>query len=560
MKNTNSLRFIALSGTVDVTENLYVYETDRDMMIIDCGVGFPDLEMPGVELVLPDFSYIVKNKHKLRGIVVSQGHDDHVGALPFLLKDLPAGRQDLVPPIWCTPLVREFLKVKFKDYKVTNYKLNTFNPDRDVFSVGPFKITPFRVTHSVPDTVGFAIDTPAGRIFHVAEHKMDQTSADNMNFDIPKAKHLAQEKPVLCLMSDCLGSNDPGLTPSGLSIEDNLFNITKDAHQAVYMTAISSSIGRFQQMIHVAQRTGRKFVLVGRSIQSKIDIAHELGYLKYSSDQIIDLKDSLNYNTNKILYIIAGCYGQPGSSVYRLALGEHERVKINPGDTFIFSADPGPAYSKESEDFIVDNLVDRGVDVHYYDLREGLHVSGHGGQEDIKELFKIVKPKYFIPTGGTIRYMKSYEKLAVSVGASLGDVFRLKTGETVIFESGQARRGETIRTKEVLVHGLGIGDIGKVVLDDRTALGKEGVVVVTVKINREGKIVAKPELTSRGFVFEPGYGGVLDEAALEMDRNFQSKKLQNIAATKKLVNQFLEKYFYDKTRRNPMILPVVVEI
>jgi len=548
-----TLKFIALSGTVDVTENLYVYEYGGDMMIIDCGVGFPDLEMPGVELVLPDFSYVIKNKNKLRGIVVSQGHDDHVGALPFLLKEVNA-------PIWCTPLVREFLKVKFKDYKVTNYKLNTFNPDRDTFEVGPFKMTPFRVTHSVPDTVGFSIDTPVGRLFHVAEHKMDQDSADGMNFDIAKAKRLAEEKPVLCLMSDCLGSNSPGFTPSGLPIEDHMFNIAKDAHQAVYMTAISSSIGRFQQMINVAQKIGRKVVLVGRSVQSKIDIAHELGYLKFLPDQIIDLKEVKNYNPSKILYIIAGCYGQPGSSVYRLALGEHEKVKVVPGDTFIFSADPGPAYSKESEDFIVDNLIDKGVDVHYYDLNEGLHVSGHGNQEDIKELFKMVKPRYYIPTGGTIRYMKSYEKLAVSVGAKVSDVFRLKPGESVVFENGQAHRGGTIPTKEVFVHGLGIGDIGKVVLEDRTALGKEGVVVAIIKVDRNGKIVARPSLTSRGFVFEPGYGGVLDEAAIELDRSFQNKKLQNAAAAKGLIGQFLEKYFFDKTRRSPMILPIIVEV
>jgi ribonuclease J len=548
-----SLKFIALSGTIDVTENLYLYEYGNDMMIVDCGVGFPDLEMPGVELVLPDFSYIVKNKHKLRGIVVSQGHDDHVGALPFLLKEVDV-------PIWCTPLVTEFLKVKFKDYKVPKYKLNTFNPDRDVFDVGPFKISSFRVTHSVPDTVGFAIDTPVGRIFHVAEHKMDQTSADNMNFDVSKAKRLADEKPVLCLMSDCLGSNSPGLTPSGVSIEDNLFNIAKDAHQALYMTAISSSIGRFQQMMRVAQKINRKVVLVGRSIQSKIEIAHELGYLKYLPEQIIDLKESENYNSSKLMYIIAGCYGQPGSSVYRLALDEHERVKINKGDTFIFSADPGPAYSKESEDFIVDKLIDLGVDVHYYDLNEGLHVSGHGGQEDIKELFKIVKPKYFIPTGGTIRYMKSYEKLAVSVGAREQDVFRLKPGESVIFENGEAHRGETIPVKEVMVHGLGIGDIGKVVLEDRTALGKEGVVVAVVKLGRNGKVLARPTLTSRGFVFEPGYGGVLDEAAIDLDRTLQNKKMLNASSVKNLANQFLEKYFYDKTRRHPMILPVVVEV
>jgi ribonuclease J len=548
-----TLKFIALSGTTGVTENLYVYEYGNDMIVLDCGVGFPDLEMPGVELVLPDFSYIVKNKNKLRGIVVSQGHDDHIGALPFLLRQVSA-------PIWCTPLVTEFLKVKFKDYDVRNYHINTFNPDRDVFEVGPFKFTPFRVTHSVPDTVGFAIDTPAGRLFHVAEHKMDQTSVDGMSFDIPKAKKLAQESKVLCLMSDCLGSNEPGLTPSGVGIEENMLKIVKDAKQAVYMTAISSSIGRFQQMINVAGKVGRKVVLVGRSIQSKVEIAYRLGYIKYSPSQIIDLKGAGHYRPGQIMYIIAGCYGQVGSSVYRLALGEHDRVKINPGDTFVFSADPGPAYSKESEDLIVDELIDKGADVHYYDLRENLHVSGHGGQEDIKELFRIVKPKYFIPTGGTIRYMLSYEKLAVSCSARKEDVFRLKPGESVIFENGNARRGETIKTREVLVHGLGIGDIGRVVLGDRTMLGNEGVVVVSLRLGKGGQMVGIPEMISRGFVFEEKYGEVLDSASHDLAREFQKRRLTDIEAIKNGTTGFLEKYFLGKTGRRPMILPIVVEV
>jgi ribonuclease J len=548
----NQLKFIALSGTTDVTENLYIYEYGNDIMMLDCGVGFPDLEMPGVELVLPDFSYVIKNKHKLRGILLSQGHDDHVGALPFLLREVNA-------PIWCTPIVTEFLKVKFKDYKVRDYKLNTFNPDRDVIEIGPFKINPFRVTHSVPDTVGFAIDTPVGRVFHVAEHKIDQTSADGMSFDVPKAKRLAEEKPVLCLMSDCLGSNSPGFTQSGLGIETNILNIALNAPNAVYLSAISSSIGRFQQMLNVAQKINRKVVLVGRSIQSKVEIAYNLGYLKYLPNQIIDLKEAANYSPNKLIYIIAGCYGQPGSSVYRLALDEHEKLKIRAGDTFVFSADPGPAYSKESQDFIIDNLVDKGVDVHYYDLHEGLHVSGHGGQEDIKELFKITKPKYFVPTGGTIRYMKSYEKLAVSLGAKPNDVFRLKPGESVLFEDGQARRGETISVKEVMVHGLGIGDIGKVVLEDRTALGKEGIVAVSLVVDRQGRI-RKPELVSRGFVYEQKYGGVLDDAAGMLVKNLETKQVKNAMELKMLTEKFLEKYFFDKTRRNPMIIPTVVEI
>ncbi|KKP47665.1 MAG: hypothetical protein UR39_C0003G0067 [Candidatus Woesebacteria bacterium GW2011_GWA1_33_30] len=560
-----SLKFIALSGTTDVTENLYVYEylpdgrQVKDMVILDCGVGFPDLEMPGVELVLPDFSYIVKNKSKLRGIVVSQGHDDHVGALPFLLRDL-AAQGGQVPPIWCPPIVTEFLKVKFKDYQIVNYKLNTFNPDRDTFEVGAFKFSPFRVAHSVPDTVGYAIDTPAGRTFHVAEHKMDQNSTDGMNFDTNKCKSLAAEKPVLCLMSDCLGSNDPGMAPSGVEIEENMFNIAKNASQALYMTAISSSIGRFQQMMNVAKRLNRKVVLVGRSVQSKIEIAYNLKYIKYLPGQIVDLRETQKYNSSKLMYIIAGCYGQPGSSVYRLALSEHERVHINENDMFIFSADPGPAYSKESIDFIVDKLTDIGVDVHYYDLHEGLHVSGHGTQGDITELFKIVNPKYFVPTGGTIRYMKAYEKLAVKFGAKAENVLRLKPGESVIFNNEEVKKGETIAVKEVFVHGLGVGDIGKVVLEDRTLLGDEGIVVVAIKINKDKKVVARPELTSRGFVFQQKFGGILDGGEQELFNLLQKKDLKDISTMKNFSIQVLEKYFFDKTRRQPMILPVVVEV
>jgi ribonuclease J len=548
----NRLKFIALSGTTGVTENLYVYEYGNDMIVVDCGVGFPDLEMPGVDLVLPDFSYIVKNKNKLRGIIASQGHDDHVGALPFLLREVSA-------PIWCTPLVTEFLKVKFKDYGVKNYRINTFNPDRDVFEVGPFKFKPFRVTHSVPDTVGFAIETPEGKIFHVAEHKMDQTSVDGMSFDIAKAKKLA-EGNTLCLMSDCLGSNEPGLAPSGVGIEEAMFKIAKDARQALYMTAISSSIGRFQQMINVAQKVGRKVVLIGRSVQSKLEIAYNLGYLKYLPDQIIDIRDAKNLSPDKFMYIIAGCYGQVGSSVYRLAMGEHDRVEIREGDTFVFSADPGPAYSKESIDLVVDELIDKGADVHYYDLGEGLHVSGHGGQEDIKELFRIVRPKYFIPTGGTIRYMKSYEKLVTEYGAPKQNVFRLKPGESVIFEKGAARRGETIKTKEVLVHGLGIGDVGKVVLGDRAVLGNEGVVVVVFKVGRGGRIIAQPEIVSRGFVYEGKSMGLLDSATAELHNVMNTKRITNVKQIKDETITFLEKHFFKVTGRHPMILPVVVEV
>lgn len=553
--NKNKLRFIALSGTISVTENLYLYEYGDDMMILDCGVGFPDLEMPGVDLVIPDFSYILQNKHKLRGIVVSQGHEDHIGAIPYLLKELNV-------PIWCAPLVNEFLKEKFEDVGIKDFKINIFNPDSDTFEVGVFKISPFRVTHSVPDTVGFAIDTPQGLVFHVPEHKMDQNPVDGMPFDTNRAKLLASGKKVLFLASDCLGANHPGFTPGELQIEENFYNIVKNAESGIFMTAISSNIGRFQQMINVAQRLSRKVVLVGRSVQNKIEAAYRLGYLKYLPGTIIDFKESLKYNKNKLVYIVAGCYGQVGSSLYRIATNEHEKIKITEGDMMVFSADPAPPYSKESEDFVIDKLFDLGVDVHYYDLKEGLYVSGHGKQEDIKSLINIVKPKYLIPIGGTTRYMHAYRKLAMTIGYPKEDVFMLRPGESVVFDQESAVRGQKITTKEVLVHGLGIGDIGKVVLGDRSVLGTEGVVVPVIKLSK-GRIDKNIEIISKGFVYENiSQKLILDTKNKLFNELIKNVKGQNVGSKqiKDVVIRFLSNHFYRMTKREPMILPVVVEV
>lgn len=546
------LRFIALSGTTGVTENLYIYEQDGEMMVVDCGIGFPDLEMPGVDLVLPDYSYVVKNKSRLKGIVVSQGHEDHIGALPFLLRDVKT-------QIWAPPLVTEFIKDKFKDYGVRDYKINTFNPDNDQFQIGSFKIQPFRVTHSIPDTVGFAIDTSEGRIFHVPEHKMDQNPVGGKAFAIERAGELAKGN-VLFLASDCLGANKPGSIESELPIEEKMLTIVRNARKAVLVTAISSNIGRFQQIINVARKVNRKVIFVGRSIQKKAEMAYNLGYLKYSPNEIVSYKDLVNLRPSQILYIVSGCFGQVGSSVYRISQGDHDKVKVSEGDTFIFSADPAPAYSKESEDFVIDGLIDKGVDVHYYDLHEGLYVSGHGGQEDIKKLFEMVKPKYFIPIGGTIRFMDSYGKLVNSIGVDLSKVFKLKAGESVVFSNGNVSRGETVPTKDVLVHGLGIGDIGKVVLNDRAILGKEGIVVITIKIGKNGKNIGNPEITSRGFVFEGTDRRVLENAVYDLTKVLNSKGNLNAKSLKEESIKFLEKHFFKVTGRSPMILPVVVEI
>lgn len=547
-----SLKFIALSGTVSVTENLYVYEAEGQMVVVDCGVGFPDLEMPGVDLVIPDFSYIVKNKEKLAGIVISQGHEDHIGALPFLLRNVSA-------PIWSSPLVTEFLKDKFEEYGIERARINTFNPDNSQFRVGPFTFNPFRVTHSVPDSCGFAIDTPEGRIFHVPEHKMDQNPVGGKGIDIQKIRNLAGNG-VLCLASDCLGANKPGFTGGELHIEDNIYKVAKDAKGALLMTAISSNIGRFQQMVNVSEHLGRKVVFVGRSIQKKVEKANTLGYLRYPKGLVISLNESYDYSRNKITYIVSGCYGQVGSSLYRIAEGKHERLEVTDGDMVIFSADPAPPYSKESEDYVIDELIDKGVDVHYYDLNEDLYISGHGCQEDIAELFNLVRPKYFIPIGGSIRFMHAYKKLVLRNGGDGRNVFILKPGDNVDFKEGTARQGARISTKEVLVHGLGIGDIGKVVLGDRTILGNEGFVVALIKLGSDRKLRGDPEIISRGFIFEKIEKDLLEDTKKRLRRQIEKNGKIDKKVAQREAKNYLEKFFFQKTGRRPMILPLIVEV
>ena len=549
----SALKFIALSGTTGVTENLYVYEYGNDMIVVDCGVGFPESEMFGVDLVIPDFSYIKQNVAKLRGILISHGHEDHLGGLPFLLKDIQT-------TIYATKLVGGFIQDKFEDYKDKVPKISVFDPEKDVLTLGVFKITPFRVSHSVPDGVGFCIDTPEGKIFHVPDYKFDWTPVDGRPFDAAKVATLASQG-VLALASDALGANTPGYTESERAIEGRIEPIVRNAKGKVYLTTISSNISRMQQTINVAAKLGRKVVLIGRSIERKAQIAKDLGYLLYPNDLVIRSKQASRLPPDKLLFIISGSYGQPGSALYRLSLGEHDFLKVGKGDVVIFSSDPAPPGSKANVDFLVDKLIESDVDVHYYDMQEDLHVSGHGSIGDIEMLFGLVKPKYFIPIGGTIRHMRAYGLIAQRMGAAEANVLELLSGEIVEFSGQSARRAGKVPVKEILVDGLGIGDVGNVVLRDRHILSKEGIVIAIIHFDRnQSTLIDNPEIMSKGFVFEQKYGKILEDASRELAQAMQKKKSINANVVRNIAIDFLERYFYQKTGRRPMILPVVVEV
>lgn len=549
----SSLKFTALSGTTGVTENLYIYEYENDMIVVDCGVGFPESDMYGVDLVIPDFSYIKNNKNRLRGILISHGHEDHMGALPFLLKDLDV-------PVYSTKLVAGFIEDKLADYKIKGKKVEVFDPEKDVLTIGSFKITPFRVSHSVPDGVGFVIDTPEGRAFHVADYKFDWTPVDGRPFNIEKASILASEG-VTMLASDALGSTTPGYTESEKDIEIIVEQISRKAKGQIFFTTISSNISRMQQAINVALRLGRKISFVGRSIENKTTIAKNLGYLHYPDNLVLPVKKANKLPKDRILYIISGGYGQPGSNLDRLSQNEHDLLSAGADDVVIFSSDPAPPGSKASVDDVVDRFIELDVEVHYYDMQEDLHVSGHGSQEDIKMLFAVVKPKYFIPIGGTIRHMRAYKDLAVDMGANASDVFELQPGESVEFQNQNARRGKKIETRSVLVDGLGIGDVGNAVLRDRHKLAHDGVVIVLVKLDKkQRRLIEDPEVINRGFVFEKKKKDFLDHSGRLLRQKLENKKMLDGTMAKGSTVDFLERFFFEETGRRPMIIPVVVEI
>ena len=548
-----SLKFIALSGTTDVTENFYLYEYANDIIIVDCGVGFPETEMYGVDLVIPDFSYVIENKNKLRGVVISHGHEDHLGALPFFLKEVNT-------QVYATKLVAGFIEDKLSEHKIKNQRVNVFDPEKDEVKLGSFKITPFRVSHSVPDGVGLAIATPEGQIFHVPDYKFDWTPVDKKPFDIKKASILAS-KGVLMLASDCLGATTPGYTESEGHIEEIIEEIARKSEKAVFFTTISSNISRIQQALNVAERLGRKVAFIGRSIEVKAEIAKNLGYLHYSQNLVLPLKDLTNLPDNKAWYVISGSYGQAGSALYRAARGEHDFLSIKKGDVVIFSSDPAPPGSKDNVDSLVDSLIETGADVHYYDMQEDLHVSGHGSQEDIKMLFALARPKYFVPIGGTIRHMRAYKDIAVNMGAREQDVFELMSGEIVEFKNGSAHKSGKIDVKDILVDGLGIGDVGNVVLRDRQRLAQDGIAIVLMQLDKKaGMLMSTPEIISRGFVFGKKEKGFLQLAGSRLMGELRKKKRVDVRVVRNTSIDFLEKYFYKETGRRPMVLPLVVEV
>lgn len=556
-KEKPKLRFLSLGGIRDVTKNMYVYEYGEDILVVDCGVGFPDSELLGVDVVIPNTAYLEQNLNRIRAILVTHGHEDHFGALPYILPKVPV-------PVYATPLVAGFIKAKLEDYNLAGrFDIRTINPDSDVLNIGSFKITPYRVNHSVPDSVGYCLETPEGSIFHTPDFKFDWTPVFGKPFDVAKVVELARVQPPLLLCSDSLGAYSLGYTQSEQSIQEVFENIIEKSTGQVVVTTISSNISRIQQAIDASLKFDRKIVIIGRSILKNVLVARDLNYLRLANKDMVRVEKSMDIPQNKLTYIVAGAYGQPESALARLAAGTHKFAQIKKGATIIFSADPNPPGVSEAVDAVVDNLTDLGAEVHNYEIQNDLHVSGHGSQGDMLLLAALVKPKYYVPIGGTSRHLRAYSHLITKTGVETNRIFELTTGQFLEFSDGRATLGNKISVPDVYVDSGGSADISDLVIKDKKRIADDGIVVITLALKRGTfKLTGRPEIVSRAFssshipveilkVIDSQIEGIL---AQMKEKALDRKELRY------QVERIISRTFLKRMSKHPLILPIVVEV
>lgn len=539
-----------------MTKNMYVYEYGQDILVVDCGIGFPDSEKVGVDVIIPDTSYLEKNFERLRAILITHGHEDHFGALPYILPKLPV-------PVYATTLVAGFIKAKLEDFGLTGkFTINQVDPEAGSFVIGSFKITPFRVNHSVPDSIGYCLETPEGKAFHVPDFKFDWTPVDGKQFDLVKVVELAKDG-ALFLCSDSLGANSEGYTKSEKDIQPVFESIIEKAKGQVIVTTISSNISRIQQAINASVKFDRKVVVVGRSILKNVLVSKELNYLKVSGKDLVRVEKSSSLPSDKLTYIVAGAYGQADSALYRIANGTHKFVQVKKDAVVIFSADPNPPGVSDAVDLVVDKLTEAGAVVHYYEIQNDLHVSGHGSQGDLLLLASLIKPRYFVPIGGTARHLRAYRNLVAETGVAKERIFELKTGRFLEFSSGQALLGPQIEVGELYVNEAGGADISDLVIRDKKRIAEDGIVVVSIPLRRGTfKLAGQPEIVSRAFSATHIPLEILRVIDSQIEGTLAQMKEQSLdrKGFRLQIEKVIAKAFVKKMARHPMILPIVTEV
>ncbi len=548
------LRIIPLGGLGEVGKNMMLIQYGADILVVDGGLSFPDGDMYGVDLVIPDYSYLIENKENVRAFVLTHGHEDHIGAMPYILNDVEA-------PVYGAALTLGLLQGKLDEHQV-RADLRVVS-DRQEIQIGPFKIEFIRLTHSIPDTMGVAIHTPVGTLLFISDFKMDMSPIDGKLMDFGRISAFG-EKGVLLLMSDSTNAEVDGFTSSERTVGAKLEKLFMDTDGRIILTSFASHVHRIQQAIWAAQRNGRKVAVCGRGMQNMVNVAGGLGYLEFPDNCLIDIDRINDYPDSKVCIITTGSQGEILSGLSRMASGEHRQVQIRPGDTVIISATPIPG-NELTVSRLVDNLFRHGARV-IYERSRGIHVSGHANREELKVLLNLVKPRFFLPVHGEYRMLFKHAQLAQEVGMSPYDTIVLENGQILEMNRRKYRINGTVPSGRVFVDGLGVGDVGASVLRERRQLSEGGVIVVSMVYSKnkgaEPKILLGPEITTRGFIFEKEYEHIIGEMKDRVEALATPERLANgnLHDLRNQIRSMLNRFVMERTRRRPVIVTVIDEI
>lgn len=547
----SKIAIIPLGGLGEIGKNMTAIRCGNSIIVIDCGMMFPEDDMLGIDTVIPDYSFLLENRKKIKAIVLTHGHEDHIGALPYVLRDLDV-------PVYGTKLTLALVQNKLKEAKVTG-NLIEVHP-KDVVQISPFKVEFIRVNHSIADSVAIAVHTPAGTILHTGDFKLDMTPVDGQLTDFNRLTSLGEEG-ILLLMSDSTNVERPGFTRSEKTVGPTFDDAFRNAKGRIIIASFATNIHRLQQAINSAAKYNRKVAIVGRSMVNVMNIAREQGYLKLPRNVLIESDHIDTLPLNKVTILATGSQGEPMSSLTRIANGEHKQIKIIQGDTIIISAVPIPG-NEISVARNIDQLYKLGAEV-IYERDAGIHVSGHASQEELKLMLAMTRPKYFMPVHGEIRMLYKHAALAMDMGISPDNVFVLENGQ--VLELGGKKDGikGKVASGKIMIDGMGVEDVGSIVLKDRRQLARDGIMVVVVTVDRNGQVVASPEMISRGFIYIKEAEMLLEEGKhriLHAMEKYEGKRIRDFAAVKQDVKEAVGRLFYEKVKRKPMIIPVIIEL
>jgi ribonuclease J len=552
----NALRIIPLGGVGEIGKNMLAVEQGDDIVVVDAGLMFPDEEMLGIDLVIPDITYLRENKAKVRGIILTHAHEDHMGALPYVLRDLP----DV--PIYGTKLTLGLMRTKLREHKLADKVNATEITPGTPFKVGPFACDSYYVCHSIPDAVGLTIETRYGTIVHSGDWKFDHTPVDGKQTDFARLSEIAA-KGVLLLLSDSTRAEVAGYTQSERHVGDLLDTIMSRAPGRVITTTFASNISRIKQIVDVAAAWGRRTAIIGRSMENYTRTARELGYLTFPEGALIQPKEIDKLPDHELCIITTGSQGEPTSALSRMALGDHRHVAVKDGDTVVMSATPIPG-NEELVSRTVDNLFKLGAEV-IYDAGVRPHVSGHASQEELKLLLNILRPKYFIPVHGEYRMLVRHARIAIDLGVAAGNAFVITNGDSLEIDDRGARLGQKVASGVVYVDGLGVGDVSQSVMRDRWSIGSDGIFLVVLTIERQtGKVLSGPDIVTKGFVPEEDAADIIERTKQRildgLGEAQTGEHLAEVATLRDSIHDSVTAYLYERTKRRPMVLPVIMQV